>query len=46
MQTKSAPLFPSVVSKPESEQPAGVSRLLIVDDDSELRFFLRQELEL
>ena len=46
MQTKPAPLFPSGVSKPESEQPAGASRLLIVDDDSELRLFLRQELEL
>jgi two-component system response regulator MprA len=46
MHTKPAPLFPSGLSQPESEQPAGVSRLLIVDDDSELRLFLRQELEL
>jgi two-component system response regulator MprA len=46
MQTKPAHLFPSGISQPESDQPAGVSRLLIVDDDSELRLFLRQELEL
>ena len=46
MQTKPAPLIPSGVFKLESEQSAGVSRLLIVDDDSELRLFLRQELEL
>jgi two-component system response regulator MprA len=46
MQAKPTNLFPSGVSKSESEQPAGASRLLIVDDDSELRLFLRQELEL
>ena len=46
MQTKPATIFSPGVSKSEAEQPAGASRLLIVDDDSELRLFLRQELEL
>ena len=46
MQTKPVPFFSSGVSKSEADQPAGASRLLIVDDDSELRLFLRQELEL
>jgi two-component system response regulator MprA len=40
-----SPLFSAASPLPESQQPAGASRLLIVDDDAEMRLFLRQELE-
>ncbi len=38
-------LFYAASPLSKSQQPAGVSRLLIVDDDAEMRLFLRQELE-
>ena len=40
-----SPLSPSVSPLSKSQQPAGASRLLIVDDAAEMRLFLRQELE-